>query len=173
MDVEKRSSIVGGMILIIVGAVFLLVQFVPGLGEWFDIGRQWPLIIVFVGALFLLGALLGTPPLAFPAVITGGTGLILYYQNITGNWDTWAYIWTLYPGMVGVGMVLMHTLSGSLGRGLREGAPLLLLSAVLFAIFGSFFNGFGLMGQFWPVFIILGGLWLIWNSRNLSSKSKK
>jgi hypothetical protein len=170
--VEKRSSIVGGMILIIVGALLLLVQFVPGLGDWFDIGRQWPLIIVLGGALFFLGALFGTPSLAIPAVIIGGTGLILYYQNATGNWGTWAYIWALYPGMVGVGILLMHGLSGKLRQGLRESMPLLMISAILFLIFSSFFNGWGLMGQLWPVFIIIGGLWLLWNSRQ-TSKGKK
>ena len=92
---EKKSSIIGGAILILAGVFFLLAQFFPGLVSWFNIGQQWPLIIIFVGGLFLAGALLGTPPLAIPGSIIGGTGLLLYYQNASGDWASWAYAWTL------------------------------------------------------------------------------
>jgi hypothetical protein len=171
--VERKSSVVGGIILILVGAFFLLVQLFPGLLSWFDISQQWPLIIIFVGGLFLLGAILGTPPLAIPAMVIGGTGLMLYYQNATGNWESWAYIWTLYPGLVGVGIILMHTLNGKFKQGLREGGNLLLISAVMFVVFAAFFNGLGVLGQFWPVLIIVAGLWLLWKNRSAGLQGKK
>ena len=63
---QKRSSIVGGLIMIVVGAFFLLLQFSPSLAAQIDFGRQWPLLDVGLGVFFLLGALLGTPPLAVP-----------------------------------------------------------------------------------------------------------
>ncbi len=162
---ERKSSVVGGAILILVGIFFLLVQFSPSLFSWFNIGQQWPLILVLVGGLFLLGAILGTPPLATPAFIIGGTGLILYYQNVTGNWASWAYIWTLYPGLAGLGVILMHALSGNLQAGLREGGKLLLISAVMFVVFAGFFSGWGIWSQFWPVLVIAAGLWLLWKNR--------
>ncbi|MBK8985582.1 MAG: hypothetical protein IPM39_05805 [Chloroflexi bacterium] len=170
---EKKSSIVGGVILIFAGVLFLLVQFFPGLVNWFDMSQQWPLIIIFVGGLFLLGALLGTPPLAVPATIIGGTGLILYYQNISGNWGSWSFLWTLYPGLAGLGVLLMHTLSGKFRQGLREGGPPLVVSGVLFVIFAASFNGLGRLGQFWPLLIIAVGLWLLWKNRGASSPGKK
>lgn len=158
---EKRSSIVGGAILIIVGALFLLVQLFPGLVDLLDIDRQWPLTIVAVGGLFVLGALLGTPPLAIPGSIIAGTGVLLYYQNLSGDWASWAYAWTLYPGFVGIGIILMNLLSGRVKRGIQEGGNLIVVSVVLFVVFAAFFNGLGGLGQFWPVILILAGLWLL------------
>lgn len=162
---EKRSSIVGGAILIIVGVLFLLVQLFPGLVALLDIDRQWPLTIVAVGGLFVFGALLGTPPLAIPGSIIAGTGILLYYQNLTGDWASWAYAWTLYPGFVGVGIILMNLLSGRVKRGFQEGGNLIAVSVVLFVIFAAFFNGLGGLGQFWPVILILAGLWLLLRNR--------
>ncbi|MCB8985537.1 MAG: hypothetical protein H6659_17055 [Ardenticatenaceae bacterium] len=170
---ERKSSIVGGGILILVGVFFLLIQFFPGFLSWFDLSQQWPLIIILIGGLFFLGAVFGTPPLAMPACIVGGTGLILYYQNVSGNWASWAYMWTLYPAFAGIGAILMHALSGNWKEGLREGANLLLISAVLFVIFAAFFNGLGLLGQFWPLLIIVAGLWLLWKNRSARPQSKK
>lgn len=170
---EKKSSIIGGAILILAGIFFLMVQFFPGLVSWFDIGQQWPLIIIFVGGLFLAGALLGTPPLAIPGSIIGGTGLLLYYQNASGDWVSWAYAWTLYPALVGVGILLMQTLSGNFRQGVRESGVLFLISVLLFAVFGAFFNGLGGLGQFWPVLIIGLGLWLLWKNRDARPQSKK
>ena len=103
---EKRSSIVGGLILIGVGTMFLLLQLFPSLADQIDLARQWPLVIVTVGGVFLLTAVLGTPPLAIPGSIIGGIGGILYYQNLTGDWASWAYVWALIPGFVGVGIIL-------------------------------------------------------------------
>lgn len=168
---EKRGSIIGGAILILLGVFFLLLQFFPGLADVFNLSQQWPLIIVGAGGLFLLGALFGNPTLSVPGIIISGTGLILYYQNSTGNWASWAYIWSLYPIFVGVGLILMHALQGNLRQGIREGGGLVAIGIVLYVVFAGFFNGFGGIGRFWPVLIILGGLWLLWKNRP-SSQSK-
>ena len=162
---EKRGSIIGGIILILLGIFFLLLQFFPGLADLFNLSQQWPLIIVGAGVLFLFGALFGNPSLSVPGVIISGTGLILYYQNSTGDWSSWAYIWSLYPVFVGLGLLMMHTLQGNWRQGIREGGSLVLIGIVLFVVFAGFFNGFGGIGRFWPVLIILGGLWLLWKSR--------
>jgi len=167
---EKRGSIVGGIILILLGAFFLLLQFFPGLADLFNLSQQWPLIIVGAGLLFLLGALFGNPPMAVPGMIITGTGLILYYQNATGNWGSWAYIWSLYPIFVGIGLIMMNTLQGSWRKGLREGGGLVLIGVVLFVVFAGFFSGFGALGRLWPILVIVAGLWLLWKSRS-SSKS--
>ena len=165
---EKRGSIVGGIILILLGAFFLLLQLFPGLADLFDLSRQWPLIIIGTGFLFLIGALFSNPSLAMPGMIVSGTGLILYYQNTTGDWDSWAYIWSLYPIFVGVGLIMMHTLQGKWRQGLREGGGLVAIGVVLFVVFAGFFNGFGGIGRLWPVLLIVGGLWLLWKNRSKS-----
>jgi hypothetical protein len=98
-------------------------------------------------------------------MIITGTGLILYYQNATGDWGSWAYIWALYPIFTGFGMMLMHGLQGNWRQGLREGGGMVLLGVVLFVVFSAFFNGMGGLARLWPVLIIMGGLGLLWKNR--------
>lgn len=168
---EKRGSIVGGIILILLGVFFFLLQFFPGLADLFNLSQQWPLIIIGAGVLFLLGALIGNPPLAVPGMIISGTGMILNYQNASGDWASWSYIWSLYPIFVGLGIILMNTLQGNWRQGLREGGALVLIGFVLFVVFAGFFSGLGIIGQFWPILIIVAGLWLLWKSRPSAKSS--
>lgn len=158
---HKRSSIIIGTILILVGLLFLVIQLFPGLAFNLDIGRQWPLIIVSVGVLLILSALLGSPALAIPGSIVSGIGGILYVQNLTNTWESWAYIWTLIPGFVGIGLILAGLLGHQRRASWREGSRLLLISAVMFFIFGAFFNGLGGLGRYWPIALIGLGLWMM------------
>ena len=41
----RRGGIMGGVILILLGGIFLVSEFVPGI----DIGKLWPLILVAIG----------------------------------------------------------------------------------------------------------------------------
>ena len=159
MRKSQRSNLASGLALILIGAVFLVVQFVPGLHIWVS----WPLIIVGVGVLLLvIGLLTGVPGMAVPACVVGGIGGLLYWQNATGNWESWAYAWALIPGFAGVGGILSGLLGGDLRRSLVPGGWLILISLILFAIFGSFFGAIGVLGTYWPVLIIaLGVLSLI------------
>ena len=71
-----------------------------------------------------------------PASIITGIGSVLYYQNATGDWASWSYLWTLIPGFVAFGLLLF----GLLTR--KRGAYI----AGLWNLFGSllFFGIFGL-----------------------------
>lgn len=161
---EKRSSVIGGVILIVVGALFLVLQMFPSVAERLNWADQWPLIIVGIGGLFLVSALFGTPELAVPGSFLAGLGGLLYYQSITDNWGSWAYAWTLLPGFAGVGLILQGLLRGQMRRGLAEGGQLLLFSLVMFAIFGSFLGDWGFGGFLWPLALILIGLWLLFKN---------
>lgn len=162
---EKRSSIIGGAILIVTGTLFLLVRLFPEVATQIDFTRHWPLIVVAVGGLFLISALAGSPPLALPGSIIAGIGGILYYQNLTGNWASWAFAWALIPGFVGVGTLLMGLLNRQMRFGVREGGRLIVISLILFVIFGAFFGGLGTLGGYWPVLLILIGAWILFRSR--------
>ena len=165
---KKHSSIVGGIILILVGLFFLGVQFFPSLLSFFDFALYWPLILVGMGGLFLIAALAGTPPLVVPGSIISGLGLMMFWQNATGNWDSWAYSWALIPGFVGVGLLLLSMLDRSSGVSSREGRKLIMISLIMFVIGFIFFNGLSLLGNFWPVLLILGGFVLLWRNRRHS-----
>ena len=158
MNRRGRSSLAGGVVLILLGIVFLVTQWVPGFRVW----ASWPLVIVGVGlALLVIGLVLGAPGMAVPACIVGGIGALLYWQNVTGHWESWAYAWTLIPGFVGVGIILAGILGGGLRKALGGGLWLILISLVLFAIFGSFLGGLNLLGPYWPVLLIVLGLFIL------------
>ena len=162
MVAPRRANIAFGLILVLLGAWFLAVQMVPGLQAWFGVQAAWPLIIVGVGVVFLLFAILGgVPGLAIPASIIGGIGALLYWQNATGNWQSWAYAWTLIPGFVGIGLILMGLLGENTRDSFSGGAWLIMISLILFAVFGSFLGGLNLFGSYWPVLLIALGVLLL------------
>jgi hypothetical protein len=159
---RQRSNLAVGLILILVGAWFLAVQVFPNLRVWSNLTFSWPLIVIGAGVLLLIvGLLAGETGMAVPACIVGGIGGLLYYQNLTGNWESWAYAWTLIPGFVGVGVIISGLLGSRPKRAFGDGLNLIIISLVLFLIFAAFLGGPNLLGPFWPVLIILLGLWLI------------
>jgi hypothetical protein len=110
--------------------------------------------------------LIDVPEMAIPASIVSGIGLILYYQNASGNWASWAYMWALIPGFVGIGIILAAILGrGGWGRA-REGLDLMLTSLLLYALFATIFiplfGGPSLLGPYGPAALfILAGLYVI------------
>ncbi len=162
MDSERRGSLAIGVILLLVGGFFLAAQIFPQLNQLISLQYQWPWWVIGVGALFLIMAIaLGAPGLAVPACIIAGIGGILYYQETTGDWASWSYAWALIPGFAGVGTLLMNLMEGHFAEGLREGFNAILVSLLMFGIFGSFLGGPKLLGQLWPVLLILLGVWVL------------
>jgi hypothetical protein len=162
MDRDRRSNLAFGILLLLVGGWFLAVQLVPDLGAWVEAYFDWPFFVIGAGVLLLVvGILTGVPGMAIPASIVSGVGGLLYWQNATGNWASWAYAWTLIPGFAGVGTVIMGLLGENRRRSIQEGIQAIIISLVLFAVFSSFLGGQRLLGAYWPVLIILLGVWLL------------
>jgi hypothetical protein len=162
---KRVSNLVGGLILILLGLLFLIPQLLP---EWAP-RVSWPWFVIGIGFLLLIiGLVTETPGLAIPACIVGGIGGLLYWQDLTGNWGSWTYTWTLIPGFVGAGIVLSGLLGGRAGRALREGGTLILISLALFLVFGAAFGGLNVLGPYWPVLLI--GLGILVLIRNLIRK---
>ncbi len=156
---HKKSNFAWGIILILFGALLLANQLVPGLKMLFD----WPWIILGVGLVFILLAIFTrTGGLAIPGCIVGGIGSILYYQNLTGNWETWSFAWALIPGFVGIGIALATIISPRENPdGFTASLTLLAISLILFFVFGGA-KFFGLESfVLWPVIIIALGLFLL------------
>jgi len=156
----RRGNIAAALVLILLGVWFLAVQIFPGLRD-FAYGRiTWPVAIIGVGAVIgLIGLVTWVPDLLIPACIVGGIGGLLYWQNATGNWGSWAYAWALIPGFVGVGIVLSGALRGN-RRAMIGGGWTIFNSLVLLAIFGSFLGGMALF-RYWPVLLILLGVLML------------
>jgi hypothetical protein len=160
MDKRKRTSIVGGALLILVGALLFAAQVVPEFMPDFWELISWPWILIGIGLfLFALGAAVGEPGMAVPATIVGGIGGILAYQWYTGNWESWSFLWALIPGFVGLGIILMSLMGGE--ASVKDGATLMFISLIMLAIFGSFFGAIGIAGKYWPALLILLGVVLL------------
>jgi hypothetical protein len=100
--------------------------------------------------------------MAVPAAIVAGIGGIFYYQRMTNDYASWSYMWTLIPGFVGVGAILTGLLGDSMAHNVRRGLNMVVLSAVLFLVFASFFGGLQLLGNYGPaILLILVGLWVL------------
>lgn len=164
MNKSRRESIASGVILILIGLIFLAFQLVPSLQVWTTEEFTWP-VWVFIVALGLLviGALTGTADMLVPASIVGGIGGILYLQNAgIITWESWAFIWTLIPGFVGIGSVLAGLLKWN-RKEIVDGLETILVSAVLFLVFGSLFGdtfGYVPFRTYLPILLIGLGLFL-------------
>ena len=164
MPNQKRKSITSGLLLILIGLLFLAFRVFPGLRMWADQEFTWPVSILMVAVgLLVIGALTGTADMLVPASIVGGIGGILYFQN-SGvlTWESWAFLWTLIPGFVGVGIFLSGLLKWN-RKEMGDGLQSLLVSAVLFLVFGSLIgNVFGYVPftNYLPILLIVLGIYL-------------
>ncbi len=170
MDRRRSSNVVLGVLLVLLGAWFLASQYYSPLANWINLSLSWPLIVIGVGVfLLVLGLLVGAPGMAVPACIVGGIGGLLYWQNATGNWGSWSYAWTLIPGFLGIGILLSGLLEGRPRQAIDGGLFFIVISLVMFAIFASFLGSQQTFGLYWPVLLILFGLWIlaraIWRMR--------
>lgn len=160
---QNRSNLALGLILLIVGGWLLVTQQVPAIQTWMEDNFSWPMWIIGAGALvFLIGLVTGAPDMSVPASIIAGVGGILYYQNMTGDFGSWSYMWTLIPGFVGVGTILTGLLGERTRRNIGHGLRLIVTSAVLFLVFGTFLGGLDILGEYGlPVILILLGIYVL------------
>jgi len=154
------------VVIISVGVFLLLAQL--GIFSFNLMGLLWPFFIIIPGLAFLYPAWKGGPdaaPLAIPGAIITGTGALLLLQSVTGRWESWAYVWTLYPVFLGLGFMLMGRRSGN-RRTLETGRGFVRWGLIAFIIFAAFFELFIFTGArigsyLVPAVLILAGLWLL------------
>ena len=94
----NRSTLVGGLVLILLGIIFLLNYFIP---------NTWPVLIMGLGIAFLAAAfLLRSRGLILPGLLNLTIGSILLFQTSTNDWRSWFYLWPLIFATLGLGMLV-------------------------------------------------------------------
>src|SRR3990172_696336 len=174
MNRQGRTQLALGVILILLGAWFLLDRSMPQFHAFFSKYTEWPTSMLLIGGgIFLLGLVLGQPGLSVRAAIVAGLGGIFYYQEMTNNYDSWSYMWTLIPGFIGIGTILTGLLGDGTAYNLKRGLNMMVISAVLFLIFSSFLGGWKLLGNYGPaILLILLGLWVLGSGMYRSFRNK-
>ena len=169
----RRQSMILGGLLVLIGAILLLGQFVR-----VDIGHYgWPFFVIAPGVLILFVALTARGAVSEGLAILGSivtvTGLILLFQDATDHYESWAYAWTLvFPGAIGLGMILYGLTARRTGN-VRSGTRLVGIALVLFLLGAAFFEGvIGISGYqvdhtaglvLGVLIIALGGVMLVLN----------
>ncbi len=160
---QNRSTLFLGILLILVGAWLVVSNQVPAVRDWLANNFAWPMWTIGAGLLiFFIGLLVGAPGMSVPAALVAGIGGILYYQNATNNFASWSYMWTLIPGFVGVGLILAGLLGEYTRHNIARGLNLMVISAVMFLIFGALFGGLGILGPNGPAILLIAlGIYIV------------
>lgn len=165
---RDRTGFVVGAILVVLGVVFFIGQ-ITGI----SLGSLvWPFFIIIPGLAFFVGMMLGgkdTAALAIPGSVITTIGLILFYQNATNHWESWAYAWALIPAAVGVGTMIAGAYGGQPSM-VRDGRRLIGIGLTMLVIGFVFFElvlgignlGGGLLRDFGaPAALILIGVLIL------------
>jgi hypothetical protein len=153
---QNRTNLILGILLVLIGGWLLITRQVPAVQDWLDTNWTWPMGTIAAGlVIFLIGLLTGAPGMAVPAAIVAGIGGILYYQDQTGDYGTWSYMWALIPGFVGVGTILAGLLGENTRSNLAHGLNLVVISTVLFLVFATFFGGLSILGDYGAAIILI------------------
>ena len=169
LTMRNDASLAIGALLVILGGLFLILQFVNfSFGEW-----MWPFFIIVPGLLFFVAMVLGgrsTGALAIPGSIITTIGLLLFYQNVFHHFESWAYAWALIPLAVGIGIMINGYWSERSDL-VKRGSSLIGTSAILFLIGCVFFEFVLKIGRFGhlvigniigPLLLIVVGIVLVW-----------
>jgi hypothetical protein len=172
MSRQNRTQLALGILLVLLGAWFIAVRQIPILKPFSNLNWDWPFYVIGAGAILLLiGLVTDAPRMAIPAAIVAGIGGILYYQNISHDWQSWNFMWTLIPGFVGVGNILAGLFGDDTRHNFGRGINLIMISAVLFLVFAAIFNRINILGNYGAAgLLILLGLYVI--GRGLVSSRK-
>lgn len=157
-DDKNRAMIAFGLIL--VGAMALM-----------GLSLLWPLLILVPGLLLLLPAVKGGPGsaavFAIPGAMIAGTGALMFIQNLTGYWDSWAYAWTLYGAFLGGAFMLMgQKISDGLEKVGRVFVQVSLVAFVALAILFEVVFGMSGIGPLGALLLIGLGIFLLTHDKD-------
>ncbi len=158
----KKSNLIWGLFLILIGIVFLI-------GNLSQISMEilWPVFPLTVGLAFWIGYFYDRKNhgLLMPGSILIVVSLLFFYCNVFG-WGRMETLWPVFIMAPAVGFVAMY-FGGERDQGLLIPAGILFGTGILFLIISSGF------GDYWPVLLIIAGLWLIISQMSDQKKIQK
>lgn len=154
---NRKLTLITGILLIFLGLAALgitLVMPLLGLSAWtFGVWRLWPLLVIGLGAFFVLFPLLtagrrGLGGMFIPGVLMLTTGGILLFASIFDAWDVWRYAWPAQVLALAVGFFLATW---------RTGVVALIVPAIIIGINGLIFQFCAITG-WWSAWAVLWAL---------------
>lgn len=142
MKPTNRGSLIAGIGLIVLGALFVVFNLIPK----FTIKETWPIVFFVIAFAFCLPSLAwpeskkGLAALLIPGAIFFGLGVLFLYNTLSNNWAVWAYAWILIPASVGLGLMLAGKVGGWNNNVWLVGVWMALISVTVFAVFAALFG---------------------------------
>jgi len=167
---RMNTPLVFGIIILAVGAWMLLAR----LFGWRLGPDWWPLIFLIPGLAFLALAFSGpraNPGLAVAGAIVSTLGGIFLFQTATNNWESWTYIWALFPFAAGVALLAAGTRNGDEAMA-RSGTDTARWAGIVFLVLLLFFEVLifgGLFGVLLPIVLIGIGGYIVWQQMQRSA----
>ncbi len=137
MGRTETTRVALAAILIGAGVILLALRLIGGVG-----GFVWPFFVIAPGVVLLaLAASTGWRERTVAAAggVVTGVGVILFVQNLTDYYQSWAYAWTLLPLFAGAALYLVAD-AGDDESARKIRRQLVLWSAVSFVVLGAIFE---------------------------------
>lgn len=162
---DRSAGPILGALLVLIGLFFVAIQVLGP--DWPRIARYGPDILTGFGVLLFVLALIAGGQRGETLVVFGSmmtmAGLVLLYQDRSGNWASWAYVWALVaPTSIGIGYLIYGPIKRRpdlTRRGVRMtavGLALFLTFLVLFEVGLNLSGWFPNMTNFLPAILLIG-----------------
>lgn len=147
---SHRSNLMLGVFLIILGIFILIVQI-----ENFYWRSFWPSILISLGILFVIGFLINRLnfSLLMPAAILLIIGALFQYCTLF-DWYRMEYLWPTFILAPGIGFFFMYFFGPKNNKLWIPGIILITIAVIFYAQFWYCF-------RFWPIVLIIIGVYLI------------
>ena len=147
---SRTIELIAGLLQLIIGVLVLasepLANLVRGLPIDEEVLGWWPVLIIGLSLFFLVPALVGGPNrrlragMVIPGAMLAGIGSALLYTSLTDRWNAWAYLWSVIPFSLGLGMYAAGWIADApafkwIGSGLALGG------VVAYVVFATTFGG--------------------------------
>ncbi len=155
----RKGNLIWGSFLILIGIVLLI-------GNLSKVSMEilWPVFPLTVGLAFWVGYFHDHKNygLLMPGSILVVVSLLFFYCNLSG-WEQMEILWPVFIMAPAVGFIAMY-FGGGKDQGLLIPAVILFGTGIVFLIISSGF------GDYWPVLLIIAGVFLIVSQKNLWQK---